>query len=111
MHLFSECRFTRRIWADISTWLTKLSLQPTNWKQTASVHEWWSALAKTQGVPRKGLKSLVILVRWEVWLEHNARIFNRTEAPSFVVITKIRDEVSLWTMAGAMHLARLIGRV
>jgi hypothetical protein len=37
--------------------------------------------------------------------------FNRTEAPFFVVATKIRDEASLWTVAGAMHLARFIGRV
>ncbi|PUZ54055.1 hypothetical protein GQ55_5G098700 [Panicum hallii var. hallii] len=86
MHLFSECRFTGYIWADISTWLAELLLHPTNWKQTASVHEWCLAGAQ-------------------------ARIFNGTEAPSFVVATKIRDEASLWTMAGAMHLARLIDRV
>jgi hypothetical protein len=52
MHLFSKCRVTRRIWTDISTWLEELSLHPTNWKQTASVYEWWSALAETQGVQR-----------------------------------------------------------
>jgi hypothetical protein len=78
---------------------------------TTSVHEWWSALAETQGVPRKGLKSLVILVCWEVWLKRHARIFNRTEVPSFVVAIKIRDKALLWTMAGTMHLARLISRV
>ncbi|PVH48090.1 hypothetical protein PAHAL_4G244300 [Panicum hallii] len=111
MHLFSKCRFTRSIWADISTWLAEPSLHPINWKQTASIHEWWSVLPEIQGVPRKGFKSLVILVCWKVWLERNARIFNRTEAPSFVVTTKIGDEASLWTMAGVMHLTRLIGRV
>ena len=103
--------FTRRIWVDISTCLGEPSLHPINWKQTPSVHEWWSALAGTRGVPRRGLKSLVILVCWEVWMERNARIFNRTEAPSFVVTTKIRDETALWIVAGAKHLAHLIGRV
>ena len=82
-----------------------------NWKQTALVHEWWSALAWTQGVPRRGLKFLVILVCWEVWMERNARIFNRTKASSFVVTTKIRDETTLWIVAGAKHLAHLIGRL
>ena len=104
MHLFAECRFTKRIWADICTWLAEPSLHLINWKQTTSVHEWWSTLAKTQG-------SLVILVCWEVWMERNARIFNRTEAPSFMVTAKIKDEASMWIIAGAKHLAHLIGRV
>ena len=111
MHLFAECRFTRRIWVDISTWLGEPSLHPINWKQTASVLEWWSALAGTRGIPHRGLKSIVIFVCWEVWMERNARIFNRTEAPSFVVTTKIRDETTLWIVAGAKHVAHLIGRV
>ena len=111
MHLFAECRFPKRIWVDISTWLGESSLHPINWKQTASVHEWWSALAWTQGVPRRGLKFLVILVCWEVQMERNARIFIRTKAPSFVVTTKIRDETTLWIVAGVKHLVHLIGRV
>jgi len=82
-----------------------------NWKQTASAHEWWSTLAKTQAIPHRGFKSLVILVCWEVWMECKARIFNRTEAPSFMATAKIKDEASMWIMASAKHLAHLIGRV
>ena len=44
-------------------------------------------------------------------MERNARIFNRTEAPSFMVTAKIKDEASMWIIAGAKHLAHLIGRV
>jgi hypothetical protein len=62
-----------------------------------------------QGVSRKGLKSLVILVCWEIWNERNARIFNSTEAPSFAVTEK-KGEASAWILTGAKHLARLIGR-
>jgi hypothetical protein len=57
------------------------------------------------------MKSLVILVCWEVWMKRNARILNRTEVPSFVVTAKIKDEASMWTVAGAKHLPHLIGRV
>ena len=56
----------------------------------------------------KGLKSLVILVCWEIWNERNARIFNSTEAPSFTVAEKIKGEASAWILAGAKHLACLI---
>ena len=68
-------------------------------------------MAVIRGVSRKGLKSLVILVCWEIWNERNARIFNGTEAPSFTVTEKIKGEVSAWILVGAKHLACLIGRV
>ena len=44
----------------------------------------------------KGLKSLVILVCWEIWNERNARIFNSTEAPSFTVAERrLRERLRL----------------
>ena len=67
-------------------------------------------MAATRGVSLKGLKSLVNLVCWEVWNERIAPIFNRTEAPSFVVTEKIKGKASSWILARAKHLACLIGR-
>jgi hypothetical protein len=107
MHLFFECRFARRIWADISTWLAEPSLHPDK----LETNNRWSALAMTQEVPRRGLKSVVIFICSEVWMECNTRIFNHAEAPSFMVTAKIRDDASMWTVAGAKHPTRLIGRV
>ena len=68
-------------------------------------------MAAIRGVSRKDLKSLVILVCWEIWNERNAGIFNGTKAPSFAVTEKIKREVSAWILVGAKHLACLIGRV
>ena len=81
---------------------------PMNWKRTSSVQEWWTEIVGTRGVSRKGLKSLVILVCWEIWNKCNACIFNSTEALSFTVAEKIKGEASAWIMAGAKHLACLI---
>jgi len=40
MHLFAECRFTRRIWVDISTWIGEPSLLRINWnKQLQSMSD------------------------------------------------------------------------
>ena len=47
-------------------------------------------MAPTRRVSHKGLKSLVILVCWEIWNERNAGIFNGTKAPSFAVTEKIK---------------------
>ena len=66
----------------------------TNCTCTNSVHEWWLEMAAIRGVSRKGLKSLVILVCWEIWNEGNACIFNSIEAPSFTVAEKIKGEAS-----------------
>ena len=57
-------------------------------------------MAAIRGVSRKGLKSLVILVCWEIWNEGNACIFNSIEAPSFTVAEKIKGEASAWTGRG-----------
>jgi len=57
---------------------------------------------------RKGLRSLIILVCWEVWKERNARIFDHNGATNQQVLNKIRDEARLWKAAGAKHLATLL---
>uniref|UniRef100_K4AM91 Reverse transcriptase zinc-binding domain-containing protein n=1 Tax=Setaria italica TaxID=4555 RepID=K4AM91_SETIT len=59
-------------------------------------HSWWSARASTVGVPRKGLKSLVILICWKVWKDRT--IFNHVEASTTILSSKIKDEILTWIM-------------
>jgi len=75
VHLFQECRYTRRIWDDIATWLGKEQPQLTAWELGDSVQTWWNNLDCTPSVARGGLRSIIILVCWEVWKERNTRIF------------------------------------
>ena len=110
-HLFFECRFTRHIWTELANWLAAPPLLPANWEPAESIHTWWTALARTMGVSRKGVKSIIILICWEIWKERNARIFDRLEAPSFMIIAKIKDEISTWSLGGAKQLASLVNRV
>ena len=56
----------------------------------------------------KGLRSLIMLVVWEIWLERNARIFKHKETPCPMVISRIKDQASNWMAAGAKHLAALL---
>lgn len=79
-HLFCEFRFTKHIWTEISTWITVPALHPVNWDHATSVHNWWSTRASTPRIPGKGLRSLIILICWELWKERNARIFYRLES-------------------------------
>ncbi len=61
-------------------------------------------MANTRGVPKKGLRSLILLVVWEIWKERNRRIFDHKEMATSFLLTKIKDEVGLWVLAGAKRL-------
>ena len=56
----------------------------------------------------QGLRTLIILVIWEIWLERNARIFKHKESACPVLISKIKDHASCWMAAGAKRLSALV---
>ena len=65
-------------------------------------------IARLPSNDAKGLRSLIILVIWEIWLERNARIFKHKESPCQMVISRIKVQASNWMAAGAKHLATLL---
>jgi hypothetical protein len=110
IYLFKDCRFTRRIWVEIACWLGDINLHPDAWVASNLVSDWWSTMDYTICVPKQGLRSLTILVCWEVWKERNVRIFGHIGMPNHLLLQKIKDEAQLWISAGAKHLARLVQR-
>ena len=65
-------------------------------------------IARLPSNDAKGLRSLIMLVIWEIWLERNARIFQHKESSCPRVISRIMDLASNWMAAGAKHLAALL---
>ncbi|PUZ45177.1 hypothetical protein GQ55_8G201400 [Panicum hallii var. hallii] len=47
------------------------------WEATSSIHTWWSAMPLCHRVPRRGVRSLIILTTWKIWRERNASILRR----------------------------------
>jgi hypothetical protein len=45
-----------------------------------------------------------MLVMWELWLERNARVFDRFESSVPTVVAKIKSEVTTRIVAGAKGL-------
>jgi hypothetical protein len=109
-HLLAGCRFSRRIWTLVATWIGLHSLHPTEWSPSTTTSEWWFSITSITDTPRKALRSLVLLVSWEIWKERNNRIFDRRESPAPSVVNKIKAEVSLCIAAGAKCLASLFVR-
>ncbi|PVH65774.1 hypothetical protein PAHAL_1G074900 [Panicum hallii] len=48
---------------------------PENWDLSDSVIHRWTILGAAPSASRKGLRTLIILVCWEIWKETNARTF------------------------------------
>ena len=73
----------------------------------ATVYDYWKAVSDTSSVSRKGLKTAIILITWEIWKERNARIFtNKFTMPS-MLFQHIKDEGKNWILAGAKKLAEV----
>jgi hypothetical protein len=59
---------------------------------------------------RKAMASLAMLVSWEIWKERNARVFTNKSLPANMLLVKIREEVNLWSLAGAKALCNTMPR-
>lgn len=105
--MFIECPYSKSVWEKVAAWSNRDSLRPVEWERTERLDDWFLRLPGT-GTQAKGMRSMAILVMWELWKERNARIFQqklRSEPPLF---SWIQDEARNWTMAGAKPLAQII---
>lgn len=75
-----------------------------------TVRSWWDGVLTNIVLPRKAFASLLPLVSWVIWNERNARVFRAKAAPVMVIVRTIKDEASIWALAGAKHLCNLMPR-
>jgi hypothetical protein len=106
--LLSECRYTRRIWHLAAEWIGYPELNPNRWIPSDSTLSWWLNISTIAAVPKKVVRSLTMLISWEVWKERNNRVFNRKETPPTRLMEKIKAEAAFWAAAGAKNLASVI---
>jgi hypothetical protein len=82
-------------------------LHPNNW-EGSNIADWWFLMEGGSSTSRKGIASLTLLISWEIWCERNARVFRNKNAPSIVVLDKVKCEARLWVLAGAKRLCTLM---
>lgn len=75
-----------------------------------SVRHWWFEIALARSPNVKGMTSLLMLISWELWKERNARVFRNVSAPTTIIVEKIMDEATLWTLTGAKGLGVILHR-
>jgi hypothetical protein len=108
-HLLFQCRFSIRIWNEVFAWLG-MHIPTALWHRFGTVKAWWDELLTSNAHPVKALSSALLLVGWEIWKERNARVFRNKAAPVEVVLRNIKEEMSLWAIAGAKHLSNVMPR-
>jgi hypothetical protein len=109
-HLLFKCRFTIGVWSSVRSWLGLHDVDPSAWHSRGNVKEWWTEEIHKPRQGRKAMASLAMLISWEIWKERNARVFRNKASTTDMVITKIKDEVAMWSMAGAKALSNVIPR-
>ena len=92
----------------IADWTHYQQLRPTLWEPSDNVADWWLMMGTRAGVPRSGMRSLILLVVWELWKERNARTFERREQSATTLLLEIKEEARAWGLAGAKQLFSLL---
>jgi hypothetical protein len=83
--------------------LFRLALSnPNSWGEVKSIREWlWLCIAGALENDRKVAHSLIMLGSREIWKERNRRIFQHEGLSVVALVRRIRDEATLWKLAGA----------
>lgn len=107
-HLLIGCSFSREVWFSILQLFGAGSMLP----MAHSLADWWAyARKRIQKDDRKAFDTTVILVVWCLWLERNARTFNRSSRTAAQLESWIREEANVWAQARYKSmLASPVGR-
>lgn len=105
-HLLASCVVARQVWFKLLHPINLGNLLPR--QRERSFADWWRKVIKK--VPkdlRKGVNSLIILGAWMIWKHRNACVFEGVAPSVNTIMRELKDELSLWCLAGAKKLLGL----
>ena len=109
MHLFFDCPYAKLLWMSVTTWRNCSALNPHAWRGCLTVTQVWDTMtAGTIPAHREGIRSLIILVCWELWKERNQRVFRNKPSCLRYLLNLTQEEAKAWAYAGAKQLRRMI---
>ncbi|XBJ17348.1 hypothetical protein VPH35_008773 [Triticum aestivum] len=111
-HLFWECTVAIQCWNKMATWLGCHSFSHSIWSTGRSTAERVRLIidGASPGT-RKGTRSLLILMVWQIWLERNACTFKGKPPCASSIIVACRRDMEQWRIAGAKCIAHPFGDV
>jgi hypothetical protein len=89
-------------------WL-RIPCLPPEGKDTLT--DWWRSVRRhTPKQMHKGLASTALLIPWMVWKHRNECIFDGIQPSFAALMTKIKNEATMWARAGALGLRAICPR-
>ena len=107
LHLFAQCRYTRRLWTELGASVPTATANMASWDTCKSTAQWWKVASASTELSPKTMRSLLLLICWEIWNERNGRIFRHKESSVLTMLAKIKEEARAWRLAGAKCLSDL----
>jgi hypothetical protein len=105
--LLLQCIFSRQVWFSILQGLNLQVLAPQ--PDECSFDDWWDKVSsRADGVVKKGLNSIVILVACSLWNHRNRCVFDGLQPSLNGILSSIREELQLWGIAGARGIAHIL---
>jgi len=105
-HLLTSCVMARQVWCKLLTPLNLADSTPR--KIERSFAEWWrKTISRVSKEHRRGVNSLIILGAWIIWKHRNTCVFEGVSPSLSMLWSELKNEHSLWCMAGAKKLLEL----
>jgi hypothetical protein len=92
----------------VKQWLDLQDVDLSSWNARRTVKEWWTEAIHKQGLSKKAMASLGMLISWEIWKERNTCVFWNTYTTSSFVVIEIKEEVALWSLAGTKAVGNVM---
>jgi len=75
LHLFAQCHYTRRLWTELGASVPAATANMAPWDTCDSAAQWWKVASALTELSPKTMRSLLLIISWEIWNERNGRIF------------------------------------
>lgn len=103
-HLLFECPILKQIWFGVFPWLWQGHVIK-KWSASKNLLDWWTQGTSNPAATKyKGLKSVFLLIAWEIWKERNVLIFRGKKETTYQITNRIQDKLGYWSLTGASTL-------
>ncbi|KAM3385248.1 hypothetical protein ACQJBY_009276 [Aegilops geniculata] len=109
-HLFWECPISLKVWNHAANWAGCQALNPAGWcSETTSTGCAERIINNAAPGNRKGIKSIMALIAWHIWLERNSCVFRGKHADERHIVEACRRDMEQWRLAGAKCMEQPFG--
>jgi hypothetical protein len=93
-HITLQCPYAMALWIGAVTRLGLPNIAPS---EHAQLGDWWpEAMAQFRAVDRRAANSFIMLTMRALWIERNARVFNRESTTVQSLLHLLLDEWKAW---------------